>query len=269
MTNDLPRPCELITIPISHYCEKVRWALDHLGVAYVERPHMPPFHRSATKRHGGGAVPVLVTDIGPIQDSDTILRFLDQRTPGKLYPLDAAARAKAAALETLFNDAVGVQTRKWGYSYILTPELARAPWTHGVPFWERWLFPLIFSKLESRVRTMMAISPTSASEAYSELLKAFAEIERTLSDGRKYLLGDQFSAADITFASLAAPLLMPPNHHVPPTPLASLPKQMQIEVEAARATVAGQFGLRLYRENRYPAANPVAIDRAIGSALPA
>jgi glutathione S-transferase len=252
MAVQAPRPYELITIPISHYCEKVRWALDHLGVAYVERPHMPPFHRSATKKHGGGAVPVLVTDAGPVQDSDAILRFLDQRHPGILYPLDPAARTKARELETLFNEVVGVQTRKWGYSYILTPQLARAPWTHGVPFWERWLFPLIFSKLESRVRTMMAITPTSAAESYAQLQLAFAEVERTLADGRTYLLGDQFSATDITFAALAAPLLMPPNHHVPPTPLQNLPTQMANEVDAARATVAGKFGLRLYRENRYP-----------------
>jgi glutathione S-transferase len=246
-----PPSYELITIPISHYCEKVRWALDHLGVAYVERPHMPPFHRSATKKHGGGAVPVLVTDIGPIQDSNAILRFLDHRYPGQLYPLNAAARARASELETLFDDVVGVHTRKWGYSYILTPELVRAPWTHGVPFWERWLFPLIFSKLESRVRTMIAITPTSAAESYAQLQMAFAEVERTLADGRKYLLGEQFSAADITFAALAAPLLMPPNHHVPPTPLQNLPNRMVTEVDAARGTVAGKFGLRLYRENRY------------------
>jgi glutathione S-transferase len=247
---------ELITIPISHYCEKVRWGLDHLGVAYAERPHMPPFHRSATKKHGGGAVPVLVTDTdtGPIQDSDAILRFLDQRNPGKLYPLDGAARAKAAELEALFNDVLGVHTRKWGYSYILTPQLARAPWTHGVPFWERWLFPLVFPKLEGRVRTMMELTPTTSAESYAQVLKVFDEVERTLADGRKFLLGDQFSAADITFAALAAPMLMPPNHHVPPAPLAVLPKPMQSEVEAARATVAGQFGLRLYRENRHAAA---------------
>jgi glutathione S-transferase len=246
---------ELITIPISHYCEKVRWSLDLLAVAYVEHPHMPPFHRSATKKHGGGAVPLLVTDTGPLSDSDAILRFLDQRHPGTLYPLDQAVRAEATRLETLFNEVLGVQTRKWGYSYILTPELARAPWTHGVPFWERWLFPIIFSKLESRVRTMMTITPTSANEAFAEIRRVFADVEHTLSDGRPYLLGDQFSATDITFAALAAPLLMPSNHHVPPTPMLLLPKQMADEVDAARLTVAGQFGLRLYRENRYAHTN--------------
>jgi glutathione S-transferase len=245
------QPFELITIPISHYCEKVRWALDHLGVAYVERPHMPPFHRSATKKHGGGAVPVLVTDTGPVQDSDAILRFLDQRYQGRLYPRDATARDRAAELETLFNNVLGVHTRQWGYSYILTPALARAPWTHGVPFWERWLFPLVFSKLESRVKKMYQITPGTAAESYAEIRNVFAEVERTLADGRKYLLGDQLSAADITFGALAAPLLMPPNHYVPPTPLSGLPQQMQLDVEAARATPAGQFGLRLYRDNRY------------------
>jgi glutathione S-transferase len=259
MATPPPRPYELITIPISHYCEKVRWALDHLGVAYVERSHMPPFHRSATNKHGGGAVPVLVTENGPIQDSDAILRFLTQRHPGKLYPGDPASLTHAATLEAQFNNVLGAQARKWGYSYILTPELVRAPWTHNVPFWERWLFPIIFSKLESRVRTMMAITPTSAAEAYGEIQNVFADVEQTLADGRRYLLGDQFSAADMTFAALAAPILMPSNHHVPPTPLGNLPKQMANEVAAARATVAGQFGLRLYRDNRYPNGTPTRL----------
>lgn len=244
-------PFELITIPISHYCEKVRWALDHLGVPYVERPHMPPFHRSATKKHGGGAVPVLTTATGPISDSDAILRFLDQHYPGRLYPANAELPAQAGELEKLFNDTLGVQTRQWGYSYILTPTLVRAPWTHGVPVWERWLFPIIFSKLESRVRTMMQITPTSAAESYVQILTVFEAVERTLRDGRKYLLGHQLSAVDMTFGALAAPVLMPPNHHVPPTALSALPPQMQADVAAARATPAGQFGLRLYREDRY------------------
>ena len=38
---------QLITIPVSHYSEKVRWALDYLGLPYIEKPHMPPFHHHA------------------------------------------------------------------------------------------------------------------------------------------------------------------------------------------------------------------------------
>jgi glutathione S-transferase len=239
---------ELITIPVSHYCEKVRWALDFLGLPFVERPHMPPFHRSATKRHGGGSVPVLVTASGAVSDSDAILRSLDQRYPGRLYPVPLDA--SALALEMLFNDVLGPQTRRWGYSYILKPDLLRAPWTHGVPFYERWLFPLLFSKLEPRVRNMMKVTDTSAAESLVEVMRVFDAVGLRLGDGRKYLLGDQFSGLDITFAALAAPILSPPEHHIPVAAADRLPAQMQADMAAARATAAGQFGLRLYREDR-------------------
>ena len=39
----------LITIPISHYCEKGRWALDRAGVQYTEVPHLQGFHVAASK----------------------------------------------------------------------------------------------------------------------------------------------------------------------------------------------------------------------------
>ena len=34
----------LITIPMSHYCEKARWGLAHAGVEYVEEAHLQVFH---------------------------------------------------------------------------------------------------------------------------------------------------------------------------------------------------------------------------------
>ena len=43
-------PIKLITIPVSHYCEKVRWALNRVDIPFIEEPHMPPFHRFATRK---------------------------------------------------------------------------------------------------------------------------------------------------------------------------------------------------------------------------
>nr|WP_293103382.1 glutathione S-transferase N-terminal domain-containing protein [Okeania sp. SIO2F4] len=51
----------LITIPISHYSEKARWALDRLKITYKEEPHVPVFHRFATMKYDGSSVPVLAT----------------------------------------------------------------------------------------------------------------------------------------------------------------------------------------------------------------
>lgn len=93
------------------------------------------------------------------------------------------------------------------------------------------------------------ITETSAIESYREIGWVFDRVSQILADGRKYLLGDRFSAIDLTFAALAAPMIQPPEHHISPTPIAELPTQMQTDIRTCQATSAGEFGLRLYREH--------------------
>ena len=240
----------LITIPVSHYSEKARWALDYLKIPYRELAHMPPFHRSATKKYGGTSVPVLVTDTGAATDSTDILRYLDRLYPEKLYPIDPQLQLLSTQLETLFNNTLGIHTRRWGYSFILTPKLLYPKWTLGVPFWEKLLFPVIFPRVGKIVRSNFDITETSAAESAREIEIVFDRVDGLLADGRKYLLGDRFSAIDITFAALAAPILQPPEHHIKPNALDLLPAQMQTDISKAQATPAGKFGLKLYREHR-------------------
>jgi glutathione S-transferase len=246
----MPTNFRLITIPVSHYSEKARWALDYLQIPYQELAHMPPFHRSATKKHGGTSVPVLITDTGVATDSTDILRYLDRLYPEKLYSIDPQIQPLSTELEILFNNTLGVQTRRWGYSHILTPKLLYPKWTQGVPFWEKLLFPVIFPKVGKIVRSNFDITETSAAESCREIEIVFDRVDGLLADGRKYLLGDRFSAIDITFAALAAPILQPPEHHIPPTPLDVLPDRMQTDIRKAQATPAGKFALRLYQEHR-------------------
>ncbi len=247
----MPHDFRLITIPVSHYSEKVRWALNYLQLPFREYSHMPPFHRGATKKYSGTSVPVLVTNTQNLTDSTEILHYLDTLQPGKLYPSEPAARASGTELETLFNQTLGVNTRRWGYSYLLAPQLVYPKWTQGVPLWEKLLFPVIFPKVKPIVLKSIDITETSAIESYRQIEWVFDRVNQILADGRQYLLGDRFSAIDLTFAALAAPILQPPEHHIPPTPLNLLPTQMQADIRACQATHAGEFGLRLYREQRY------------------
>ena len=69
----------LITISISHFCEKARWALTKLQVPYVEEAHIPPFHLLATSRVGGKTTPVLVTKKEVFTNSTEIWKYLDTR----------------------------------------------------------------------------------------------------------------------------------------------------------------------------------------------
>jgi glutathione S-transferase len=71
-----------------------------------------------------------------------------------------------------------------------------------------------------------------------------------LADGRTYLAGTAFSAADLTFASLAAPAVLPPNYGSPMPTLDQLPGGMLEVVEEFRTTPAGEFVLTMYRDRR-------------------
>src|SRR5262249_5282257 len=80
----LPR---LITIPLSHFCEKARWALDRTGIEYREEPHLPLVHRLHTAGVGCQSVPILVIGSRVIPDSGSILKWIaTQNSDLPLYP---------------------------------------------------------------------------------------------------------------------------------------------------------------------------------------
>ena len=69
----------LITIPISHYCEKARWALERAGLDYAEERHVQGISILVARRAGGGeTMPVLVADEGVFGESEEILRYADE-----------------------------------------------------------------------------------------------------------------------------------------------------------------------------------------------
>jgi len=71
-----------------------------------------------------------------------------------------------------------------------------------------------------------------------------------LSDGREFLVGRVFTAADLSFASLAAPVLVPFEYGASLPSLEELPAAVVELASEFRATAAGDFGLRLYRDHR-------------------
>lgn len=247
--NSHEKPLRLITIPISHYCEKARWALTKLQLLYVEEPHMPPFHQFATGRVGGKSTPVLITEASAFTDSTDILRYLDEIAPdnAKLYPSNPELRQEVEELEDLFDKQLGPATRCWAYFYVMDDyKLIQRSWCQGVPFIEGALFPVVFPWMRSVVRRGFNITPESAAQAYEQIKSIFEQVSKLLSDGRTYLIGDSFSAADITFAALAAPVVLPSEHPMSSGNLQQLPSKMACEINEFRKTPAGAYVLRLY-----------------------
>lgn len=87
--------------------------------------------------------------------------------------------------------------------------------------------------------------------AYRATIDAALEnVATRLADGRPHLCGERLSAADLAFATLLAPAVLPPEYRGPLPPIGELPTAMRGEVEEIRAHPAGQFALRLFREER-------------------
>ncbi|MGH8529714.1 MAG: glutathione S-transferase family protein [Nevskiales bacterium] len=243
----------LITIPMSHYCEKARWGLMHAGVPYVEEAHLQVFHYLAVRRYSSrGMVPVLVTETGAIADSTAILQFLDRDLPEsrKLYP--ERRRKEIEALEEDFDEHLGVETRRWVYFHWMTMPARQVLQTaaQGTPAWQRALGPFLFPVMRAFLRRHLAISRDNVEKGMQAIDASFDQVAARISDGRPFLLGSQFTAADLSFACMAAPVLLPPEYGIRlPTPDES-PTQARADLQRFRAHPAGQFALRLFRENR-------------------
>ncbi len=250
----VPPGRRLVTIPISHYCEKARWALDRAGLAYREERHVQVVHRVAARRAGGGpTVPVLVAPEGLYPESAEILAYADRHADParRLAPPATDSSAEMSAFERRLDDDLGPHARRWTYSRFLPlPDLAAAYNCAGVPAWERRAFPLAYPLVSAYIRRHLRVDAATTAESARAVGTAFDAIAERLSDGRRFLFGDAFTSADLTFASLAAAVLLPPEYGVPLPQPAELPPETAREVQTFRAHAAGAYALRLFREER-------------------
>lgn len=253
MSSSRPTPV-LITIPISHYCEKARWALDRAGVRYRERAHLQVIHRIAARRAGGGStVPVLVWSGGVLSDSADIVDHADARALAekRLYPDHPDLARQTRDLEREFDTRLGPAGRRWMYHGIRgRRDLATTYACTGVPAWERRALPVAYPVVMRVIDRYLDITPATASQSEREVRAVFDEVAARLSDGRPYLAGERFTAADLTFAALAAPIVMPPEYSVPLPGPDELPADMAAVVRELRAHPAGAHALAMFRDQR-------------------
>ena len=246
-------PATLITIRFSHFCEKARWALDHAGVRYDESAYIPGAHQLATRLHGGRSVPMLVTPHGVLRDSTKILELADKRAAPerRLYPDDDARRAEVDAFIADLDDKLGPATRLLAYHHMLPgPDALVKRVGLGMSRGERLRFRIALPLLRGPMRRMMRIDDERAARAITRIRSTFDDVSTRLADGRRYLFGDRLGAADITFAALASPALLPPVHPQYASELEGIPAALLPLVEEIRATPAGRWACALYRDER-------------------
>jgi glutathione S-transferase len=244
----------LITIPISHYCEKARWALDWADIAYEEQAHLQVIHWIPVRRAGGGkTAPVLVWGDRVFADSADIVEEASAKAPPgrRLFPDDPAAAAEVRTLQSDLDAHLGPEGRRWMYNALRgNRDIAVAYGCTGVPAWQRHALPFAYPFAARIIDRYLDVTPATAARSEAEVRTIFDSVAERLDDGRPYLCGERFSAADLTFASLTAPMLMPPEYGVPLPQPEELPPAMAATVRELRGHPAGAYALRMFREER-------------------
>jgi glutathione S-transferase len=238
-------------IPLSHYSEKVRWALDYKGIAHRRRVLGPDYLIRTWRATGRGKLPVLWLDGRAIADSTRIIAALEERYPEPplLYPRDTAERQRALALEDDLDEMLGPAVR----AVIITP-LFR----HDPDIALRVLTTGMGGKAYSTLRPLLRVIP-SFYRFRRRIRENNLERDRTIvaaaldrieheRQNRAYLVGEAFTVADLTAAALLGALLQPPEIQYP------LQVELPPYLKDYRATLqrhpAAQWAVSIYRLHR-------------------
>ena len=161
--------------------------------------------------------PVLEVDGQRIGDSTAIIAALEQRFPNSpLYPEDPDQRRRALELEDYFDEELGPAARLLPFHELGNdPELLRqiiertSPEALARRSGPATVYARTYTALRFRVR-----SEAGAEQARLTALSALDRLEAELGDG-EYLVGDSFTVADLTAASLFYPLFVPEGSPLP------------------------------------------------------
>lgn len=245
----------LYVFAISHYCEKARWGLDALGADYELR-HLPPgAHLQITSELGaaGSSLPLLVSGDLIVHGSSAILDWVDTKNadPSLRLAPDAEFAEACRALEERLDDIVGVHVRRYYYSEAMVehPESVRPIFTRDLEASERQAVEESWAIVRQVMIDSMDLGAEQGRESRLILETEFDWFDALLADGRRYLVGDRFSRADITAASLLAALALPEEH--PTYGLLEVPPRVSRDLERWSRRPTAKWVGDIYRDHRW------------------
>lgn len=249
----------LYVFAISHYCEKARWALDHYGIAYALEPLAPGKHAAVAKQLGapGSSVPWLLADGEVVHGSGTILDWAGARASDAAASLepDLEHIAQCRTIEARLDDVFGVHGRRTFYSEALVddPQSVLPMFADDLGPEDREVIEKNWDTVTKLMIGAMDLGPEQGRESLRIVGCELDWLDGLLADGRPYLLGDRFSRADITAASLVALVALPPEH--PTYHRVTVPPRTRAAIESWKDRPAVRWVRELYRKHRKPNAS--------------
>src|SRR5205085_3956785 len=137
-------------------------------------------------------------------------------------------------------------------------ELALRFNNQGVPRWEDRVLRLGWPMMSGYVARELGIRPGIEAEDERVVWQELDFVAQRLAEQGPYLCGERFTAADLTFAALSAPVIVPPIYGVTLPQPELLPPATATLVMRAREHPAGRYALSLFERHRRPSPKPDA-----------
>src|SRR3954462_3568883 len=172
-------------LQISHYNEKVRWALDYKRIPHTRKSMLPGIHQLIVKRKAGVITsPVLELDGQGIGDSSAILQVIEERWPEPpLIPTTPLQRRRALRLEDYFDEELGPHIRRAVYYELLPyPDIVIPLFTDGASARSRALLRAGFPVLRVGMRRFFKIYEEPSAYSRDKTLEALDVLEKELGD---------------------------------------------------------------------------------------
>lgn len=202
----------LYQFPVSHYCEKVRWALDYKGLAFevsnlIPLAHIPVMLRVSRQTK----VPALRHGVSVISGSTEILAYLEAQWPERraLFAGSEQVNAEIQEIMEFADREIGPHVRRICYYHILQDKRSSVTLLgEGQKGLGLTGLKVGFPALKLAMRKGMRIDGKGYRKSLDRVAAALDELEKRLGQ-RKYFVAGRFTAADLTVAALLSPLARP------------------------------------------------------------
>lgn len=206
----------LYQFPLSPYCEKVRWILDFKELHYVAQNLAPALHRAfAQRKTKQNYLPILHDDGGAwVADSHQIALYLDD-----IYPEHRIIRPQRHLYDeilasSVLADQLGVAVRHWCLASLVAENAQHLDILLGERGYLR-KFEKITRPLLQKVmsRSFHLNNMTKVQESKQQMQQLILQFNAKVEQNGEFLIGGRLSLADMTLASMIAPIL-----HIDETP---------------------------------------------------
>ncbi|ASJ76615.1 glutathione binding-like protein [Granulosicoccus antarcticus] len=257
-TEAAPTIPRVITFPPSADSETGRWALDYYDIKVDERRHAPPFIFAAIGLNKGKKFPLFMHDELMLNGVEQILDHFNERALDNRQLTPDEHRDEIEAHWKRFNATMGAAVVTWAYTHLLPHRsIMIRPLSLGSPWYQQQFVRFLYPIPKTMLWNALKLSRPKADEALKTIEATFAYVDELLADNRRWLVGDRMTLADLSFAVSGAPLVLPegyggyPGDQGPIPSLEQWPAEQRAIIKAMRQTRAGQFILRMYKEERY------------------